>query len=292
MKVIPLVLGLAVGIMLMTGLIAPVVTAGVTNTTTEANNTSERYLMAGNNDAVLIEKIESGIWAINGENFTIPSPYFTIGFGEKGILRFGNNTIEIIEGTTSTGNIVKLIYENSVLTATKTDDSTVIFNWSFLFYPAVHGTWGMFEHIPGLVEKVNIDNTQTAYFVANTAWDAGLERSFYGIWAIKNGEVTDTIVPFTYNTAYGGTMTQDPDAVVTLTATDSEDGLSKEYSGGEVSSGGNTYRSQSYIIAPITYHIHTAADNMTIAMLNAVVMIGFVALLAYAAYSIRGREFD
>lgn len=291
MKIISLVVGLTVGVLLMVGLVSPVVSSGVENTTTEANNASQRYIMA-NENTVTMEALGSGAWSINSETFTIPSPYFTVGFGEKGLIRFGTSTAEVMEGTTVYSSIKKMVYEGSILTLTKNDDTTTALEWSYLFYPSVSGNWGMFEHVPGLTEKVNIDNNQSAYFVANTSWSDAVGKSFYGVWEIKNGEVTNTVVPFTYNTTYNGPLSQDPNATVTMTYTDSEDGLSKEYSGGEVTSGSDTYRNQSYIIAPIVYHVHTPADNMTIAMLEAIVMIGFVALIAFAAFAVRGRMND
>lgn len=288
-NLLTLAITLTVGIILVGSILMPIVNDAQTQISTEQLNSTERYIMAGSNDDVVMVATADG-WEINGEIVTLPTPYFAVAFGEKGVIRFGSTTASVHTESARIGNIVKFEYSEGTLTMTKNNDTTQTEEWSYLFYPSNKGDYGMFERLPGLSESLNVDKNQTAYYIANTAWNNSIE--FWGVWEVVNGDVTDTLIPFCYATTYNGTINVDSDAVVEINYTPSEDGLSNVYQYGSVTSNGTTYANQSFIVAPLTYHIHSQADNAALQLIGVLPILIIVSLILAATGTIFVRRND
>ena len=287
-NMIGMVVAIAVGLIMLSPLVT-VVNAAQTQISTEQLNTTERYIMAGSNEDVVMTATADG-WEINGEIVTLPTPYFAVAFGEKGVIRFGSTMASVHTESARIGNIVKFEYSEGTLTMTKNDNTTQTEEWSYLFYPSNKGDYGMFEHIPGLSEPINVDKNQTAYYIANTAWNNSIE--FWGVWEVVNGEVTDTLIPFCYATTYNGTISIDSDAVVEINYSPSEDGLSNVYEYGSVTSNGTTYTNQSFIVAPLTYHIHSQSDDAALQLIEVIPILVTAGLILGIVGAVFVRRFE
>lgn len=271
-RITMIAIAITVGIVVFSSVLIPAVSNASTVTKSTAMNTTEKFLMADfhDSDEITIEYTGSTKISVNGNEFTVTSSYFTIGFSDKTVIRIGDSAMTLLEyDGTVTSNIVKIVYSSGTATMTKSDDTTLTRTWAYLFYPSSVGTWGYFQDAGGIEEDVYIDNNVTAYVVAWVSWNNTTNSSVYGSWKITNGTATN-VVPAHYETEWNGTYYEDSDATVELHYTNSDDGLTKLYTGATFVINDYEYSNQAFIVAPLEYHYRTSMDNSMLLLYGAI----------------------
>lgn len=291
-KLIMSVVGIAICVILVGSVLAPVVEDAQYTIVTSEQNTTERYVMANNagDDTITVTHKSAGVWTVNDSDFTIPSSYFTVGLSNDAVLRLGNSTILVLQSESPRVELVSISYTEGVATCVTAGGETVTYDWDFLIFPSNEGGWGCFEHIPSINEPVHINNDVTAYLVENITWNNSTNTEIFSLFEFKNGEITKTHVPLNVATSWNGVFTAYPDAEVTLEYTEDDDGITKTYTQGTAIAGGITYDAQSYIIAPLEYKTHGPSEVAALDLISILPLLVIVAILVSAITLIRVKD--
>lgn len=296
MKIIQLVLGLVVGILLMTGLIIPMATEAATTEKTFTN--SGTYFMTDDDDYTLVYD-PTGKFIVNGENilFTDITAGLrtTIVSTEEWLIRFANDgnvgyslSVVVGEGDVPSNEICKadnagnttFAFSNGTLTISGNKTATYTYTPESFRGIAKEGAYVMTAaNTPAKI------NSTTTIIVGNGTTQVGhwYDR-FYIVGTVENMNVTApegiTVSDVEVNTTpVNGYVDLVELTSITFSATDGENDVDATY---------NRVIVPKEITAELSQHLNPSE----IALLSATVIIGLVALIAYAAYSIRGREFD
>lgn len=304
MKIIPLVIGLTVGVLLMIGLVGPIATDAMVTEKTFTNDGVFNYGIFTPDDEYKLEYLEDGTLEINDVPVTIPgvepgitSTRYSVLASENVIIRYGSSSTgyltqivgvdasdaglspapKSITATISDGQIVM-----DFITGTDTENHKV-FNFTELYSivpetdvavmkvatgtvyikgdSEIYGTglttvtgWQNMFHIEGTYDDgITITSPNlTAATYSNITWNIETVAGYIDLYKLTSIEFD-----ITYNDT-------------TVHATYSYFGV------------------PSKVTAELSNHL----DPAEITLVSAIVLIGLVALIAYAAYSIRGREFD
>lgn len=303
MKIIALVVGLVLGILLMTGLIIPVTDSALTTAGEEVTltNTSPIVLREAKDGDILIcvretvDDVTTDNWTLNGEAVIGPtgaSDTWNIGIMSDGVYVSINSPSNpaigswyAMDATTIAPNYLggggtptAFVFDDgniTIYTSYGTESPyevvTKPYTWGYVVCP-----YGEGEYCAPLAGGVGIVKANTDIILCGAYTTGDLDTMYYhynGVDYVSNSAYS--MVQNVTRTLHDG-MTDIYDATVSVTISDGVDNETF-----------TPYR----ILVPyeVTGHSTSGANY---ALLTAIPIVGLIVLIAYAAYSIRGREFD
>lgn len=287
MKVMQLVVGLTVGVLLMVGLVVPVTNDGVDASVEEFNNSDGIYAAAPTTETVTFDfKYVDGapVWSINGETVEIQtgillltsSYIFTVDPTGTPMARFigdgygRQDNVTVFNGTLSNGTIT-----GSFTGANGNYNISRAYDWAF--YAANSGEW----------RSININDSQEHLVYVSSVNDI-----YTGNYDFTNS---------TFFIGHGETVRLGNGNKVTANiATNPVDGVTGVYSINlGTNTDGYTYTVGDYTTHPYFFIVPAEVTGELVeggsvyaALLKVIPILGFIALIAFAAFAVRGRMND
>lgn len=283
MKIIQLIVGLVTGILLMTGIVIPastdaLSTAGDPITYT---NVGSGYALLTTNENLSASIYDTTI-TINDVEFDATSGTYWGLATDSWVIRFNGTNFDFTAGRMNGGEPYGPQIDGATITL-ENGNSTVVYTfenhtrsetytsaYTWVAYPSQNGEW------------ITVLQNSTVYvnsvkdFIFSGFYTTGNNDAYYSYY---NGEAT---------AQYSGT-TYDASVTATLTPAD---GTTDIYTTDHplMHVGDESFTPYVYLVKEtISGHKDSGANY---ALLTAIPIVGMIVLLAYAAYSIRGREFD
>lgn len=286
MKIISLVVGLTVGVLLMVGLVSPVVADGQTTAGDEITKTNQvyqgYYIVPDDNYELTIS---SAGWVANGVTLTNQN-YRQLIFSDNFVLQVNTNTDEtsfgyIMDKTLTNPKYLyvageasyTVTFANNSITVTKSGQSeafyTNTYGWAFAACSAeMPDAWGTITRI-GETNAYIMDENQV---YLSGYYYTGENRTFY---SYHNG------------TLYSGTYEGSVELVKSITS-----GTTDIYTLSECTVNVGDESFTPYLtLVPISVTGH-ATSGANYALLKAIPIVAFIALIAFAAFAVRGRMND
>lgn len=280
MKVISLVVGLTVGVLLMVGLVSPVVVDGQKTAGTEItyeNANVGTYTLHDSTDVVTFERLADDTILVNGESvqksdgFALASDSISVYVAFSGRWYIVDQTSEILSfGATATTHI-KVTYSNGTVTFNNLDnpaqDKTETYTW--LYAPSENGEWITAYMNSGRDYRVNTINDVicTGYYSSGEL-DTG--------YIFKNGTLT-------LEEDYAGSV--DYSLVPVENTTDMF-----KLTDFKINVGNENFVPWCTLIKGEISGHETSGANY--ALLGAIPIVAFIALIAFTAFAVRGRMDD
>lgn len=306
MKVISLVVGLAIGALLMTGLVVPLVNDGQYAIGTATLNSTENFnavyttalendivVELGDNDELLVNNVEITP-ALDLTETVVVTNQFVITYSGTELTFLG----------LSGGTLSKItMHPDGSYDVVKTDDSTGSGTGvEVIIYPDNNGKYGAFVQGTGH-EDFWLDNGATAYlsFLSGGVTDnANVDHYVNCLYSATNKNFEGE-----WNTIYS---LEDPAGswVDLSSKLKINEPYTKEVGEYAVHWSTNTFTAtftntsgdfdktvgSPIIYAPLEYHVLEEQDAASYSLLKAIPIVAFVALIAFAAFAVRGRMND
>lgn len=288
MKVISLVVGLTIGVLLMVGLVAPVVADGQITAGNAAEFTNERPAGANYNYQIwdgsditfaFTSTDTGGTYTINGEPFALQSSEQRIILASNDFAaRSGGNETVFVLNTQYVGSDTQ--FSNADFTYTITDrqyelvlgGSTYTGTVDWLVYAATEGNAGLIQCRD--INSPFYTSENNKIIVLGNIYTTGENDTFYSYY---DGDLT-------VNPAYAD------DSSVSIDKTLVE-GYTDIYNTRVSVTVGDESFTPYFILIPETVTGHEAG-GANYALLKAIPIVAFIALIAFAAFAVRGRMDD
>lgn len=276
---IQLAVGMAVGIILIVGLIWPVVSDSTQEISTIQYNETNRYSSSsGNNVNLVVEVVDSNL-TVNGEiinlyndgtAITIVSESFYVRYDDDGF------KIHDVNSSVSSSTITKLIIEGGKYSYVLADSTTSTpQSFEQVIYPDNDGNLGAFSN-----QNVNVDyNKNVIYSFGGTL--SGSVNSVFFIEYGSNGIVDKSVYTFSSG-AYNDVSSNS--SIVPMGITESDDYYTIDsrmsYTIGDST---GTYGGFMLMYAPLEYHVVTDMDNNIRTMIGVAGMLIVVLMVVMVA---------